>query len=60
MYPNDLAIGIKNLGLGVDVNGYNLNILLNADNIVLLSRNKNIIQVILDFVNEWCKNCVWL
>ena len=60
MYLNDLAIGIKNLGLGIDVNGYYLNILLYAGDIVLLSINKNILQVILDFVNEWCKNCVWL
>ena len=60
MYLNDLAIGIKNLGFGIDVNGYNLSILLYADDIVLLSRNENDLQVMLDFVNDWCKNGVWL
>ena len=55
MYLNDLAIAIKNLGLGIDVNGYNLSILLHADDIVLLSRNENDLQVMLDFVNDWCK-----
>ena len=60
MYLNDLAIGIKNMGLGIDVNGYNLSILLYAEDIVLLSRNENDLQVMLDFVNDWCKNGVWL
>ena len=58
MYLNDLAIGIKILGLGINVNGYNLSILLFADDIVLLSRNENDLQVMLDFVNEWCENGV--
>ena len=59
MYLNDLAIGIKNLGLGIDVNGYNLSILLYADDIVLLSRNENDLQVMLDFVNDWCKKMAY-
>ena len=37
------------------MNGYNLSILLFADDIVLLSRNENDLQVMLDFVNEWCE-----
>ena len=53
MYLNNLAIGIKVLGLDIDVNGYNLSILLYADEIVSFSRNENDLQVM--FVNEWCK-----
>ena len=53
MYLNNLAIGIKILGLDIDVNGYNLSILLYTDDIVSFSRNENDLQVM--FVNEWCK-----
>ena len=41
------------------MNGYNLRILLYADDIALLSRNENELQVMLNFVNKWCKKgCV--
>ena len=41
MFLNDLATGIKELNLGVDVDGCNVSILLYADDIVLIAPNEN-------------------
>ena len=55
MFLNDLATGIKELNLGVDVDGCNVSILLYADDIVLIALNENNLQCMLDYVKEWCK-----
>ena len=55
MYLNDLATGIKNLNCGIDMHGYNLAILLYADDIVLIAPTEEALQEMLSHVNSWCK-----
>ena len=55
MYLNDLAVGIKSLNCGVNLDGVNVSILLYADDIVLISNDEKSLQKMLDFTNEWCK-----
>ena len=55
IFLNDLATGIKNLNLGIDIDNYNLTILLYADDIVLLAPSPEKLQQQIDYVNEWCK-----
>ena len=55
MFLNDLAVGIKELNCGVDVNGTNISILLYADDIVLISNDEESLQRMLNFANEWCR-----
>ena len=55
MYLNDLAVGIKNLNCGVDINGINISILLYADDIVLISKDEKSLQKMLNFTHQWCK-----
>ena len=54
MYLNDLATGIKELNCGIDVDGYNLSILLYADDIVLIAPDEKSLQKMLDFIQRWC------
>ncbi|KAK6191131.1 hypothetical protein SNE40_002872 [Patella caerulea] len=54
IYINDLAQEIKNLNLGIDIDGFNLSILLYADDIVLLATCEKNLQLMLNCVNEWC------
>ena len=54
LYLNDLATGIKDLNLGIDINGYNCSILLYADDIVLISPDEKSLQKMLDYVRKWC------
>ena len=44
---NDLAIDIKNLGLGIPIGNRKINILLYADDIALLAENECDLQKIL-------------
>ena len=37
LFINELAVGVKNLNLGIDIGGKKLSILLYADDIVLMS-----------------------
>ena len=54
MYLNDLASGIKDLNIGIDINGTNVSILLYADDIVLIAENETSLQMMLDFISKWC------
>ena len=44
---NDLAVDIKNLGLGIPIGNRKINILLYADDIALLTKNESDLQKIL-------------
>jgi hypothetical protein len=54
LYINDLAQGIKSGGHGVNVNGANISILLNADDIVLISETEEGLQNMLGTLERWC------
>ena len=54
-FLNDLAKGIKNLNLGVEIEpGFNVSILLFADDIVLLSPTEEQLQILLNFLSDRC------
>ena len=55
IFLNDLATGLKSLNCGVDINDYNLTILLYADDIVLLAPSPEKLQHQIDYVHQWCK-----
>ena len=54
MYINDLATSVKELNCGIDIDGHNVSILLSADDLVLIARDEQHLQLMLDKVAEWC------
>ena len=54
LYINDLIICVKDLGLGVKIDGTNVSMLCYADDIVLISDPAVKLQTMLDTLNEWC------
>ena len=54
LYINDLAICIKSLGKGIDIDNEKVCILLYADDIVLMADNENDLQTMLSTLNSWC------
>ena len=57
IFINDLAEIIKNSGVGLDLDQDTfLNILLYADDIVLMAKNELDLQFLLFLVETWCKN----
>ena len=64
IFINDLAQEIKETGIGIELNidaietnieTEVINILLYADDIVLLAQNEPDLQLLLDIVEPWCK-----
>ncbi len=55
LYINDLAKALKELNMGLSYGNENLCILLYADDIVILAENEEHLQILLNFVNNWCK-----
>jgi len=55
LYINDLALLLKSLNKGVNINYLNLSILLYADDIVLLAESEEDLQHMLNVSHEWCK-----
>ena len=54
-FINDIAVKIKALGLGIDIeNDEKLSILLYADDIVLLASNEQDLQQMLNCISDWC------
>ena len=54
LYINELAKEIKNMKLGIKVGNEICNILLYADDMVLVANNENDLQLMLDTMHEWC------
>ena len=52
---NDLAVKLKSLGCGIDIDGEVVPIILYADDIVILAENEQYFQQLLNVLNEWCK-----
>ncbi|MES9881007.1 MAG: reverse transcriptase family protein [Sedimenticola sp.] len=57
IYVNDLADRLKSLNCGIDIDGYNLCVLLYADDIAIIAPNEESLQTMLNEVNNWC--CKW-
>ncbi len=55
IFVNDLAGEIKDLKAGIDIDGYNLSILLFADDIALIADIPQALQAMLDTVTDWCQ-----
>ena len=54
IFINDLAIEIKNMGLGVLCGTTKVSILLYADDIALIAENEKDLQKMLTKLEEWC------
>ena len=55
MYLNDLAVEVKSLNCGIDIDGRQVTILLYADDIVPLAPNESSLQKQLDAIYNWCR-----
>ena len=55
LFINDLVSEINGLGLGIDLNGTNISLLLYADDICFLAKSETDLQTILDTLHNWCK-----
>ncbi len=55
LYINDLAKDLKGLNRGLPYGNEKLCILLYTDDIVILAENEEQRQIVLNFVNNWCK-----
>ena len=54
-FINDLAAGIKLLDVGVRVGDEKVPVLLNADNVALITEPEEDMQSLLDFTHTWCE-----
>ncbi len=54
IFINDLAQDVNQLGLGIEVDGQNISILLYADDIVVFAKSEEELQRILDCISNWC------
>jgi hypothetical protein len=55
IFINDLVKEINDLDLGIPLNHSRISILLYADDIVLLAKNEQDLQTMLNKLKEWCK-----
>ena len=54
-FINDLATEVKELGLGIDINGTKICIPLYADDMVLIENSESELQSMLNVIYQWCK-----
>ena len=54
VFINDLVGEINSLGLGLNINGTPLSMLLYVDDIVLIASSEIDLQQMLNKLNEWC------
>lgn len=55
MFLNDLAVEIKSINCGVDIENSQISILLYADDIVLIAPDENRLQKQIDCLYKWCR-----
>lgn len=59
LFINDLALQIKTLGKGVQIDNELISIMLYADDVVLLAENSADLQIMINTLHEWCNsNCM--
>ena len=56
IFIDDLVQEIKELNIGIDYEGMCINILLYADDIILMAESQNELQCMLDKLAKWCQN----
>ena len=56
LYVNDLVVKIRSLGIGIDIDGEKVAIMLYADDLVLVSAKEDDLQILLQELNTWCQN----
>ena len=54
LYINDLAIEIKQMNLGIDIDEVQISIFLYADDIALIAPDADSLQLMLNKLHEWC------
>ena len=54
LFINDLALRIKSLGRGICIDDENISILMYADDIVLIAKNEENLQHMLNELHNWC------
>ena len=55
VYINDLATELNSMNLGIQVDDTFVNILLYADDIVILAESEQNLQTMMDHIHEWCR-----
>ena len=55
MYLNGMVVGIKQLQCKVNLNGFELSILLYADDIIFIAPDEPKLQLMVEYVSSWCK-----
>lgn len=56
IFINNLITDVKELDIGIDIDGQKVAILLYADDLILMSENKEDMQRLLDVLGVWCNN----
>ena len=55
IFINDLAQGLKELGVGVHIDNSTIPVLLYADDVAIISENEHDMQLMLNYIEDWCK-----